>query len=125
MTIHPGMSAQLPWRAATLLRNRASDARSAAGDGPWNAGDPAWCDPHGFTYTVACSEGEAAHASWEECQHYIAAMHPGVGLALADLLDAVAEHVASHQCEAECAYPDGCDITLRAVDLARRVVGDS
>ena len=59
----------------------------------------------------------------DEDATYIASMHPGVGLALADWLDAQHRHVARHECEARCEYPDGCDQTRIAYRLADLILG--
>ena len=54
---------------------------------------------------------------------YVQTMHPGVGLALADWLDAQGRHVGSYYCETQC-EPDGCDETKAAVRLADLILGD-
>src|SRR5690242_10512179 len=99
------MSAGLLRDAAKVLRERAESATP----GPWSAADehglvpeawPAWCvsqmrpgfesmSPEaGYVTDVADVHGD----NKDECPDatYIATMHPGVGLALADLLDALA-----------------------------------
>lgn len=77
------MSAEMLREAAALMRKRAE----AATDGPWRLAPGS--DGQGWgsdTYDV----GEA----WRPADvEYIAAMHPGVALALADLLEEEAEIV--------------------------------
>lgn len=70
--------------AAKALRDRAEEAPP----GPWDhvvgaSGDTAWVERR-HTETIAVSANAAASA-------YIATMHPGVALALADWLDAEAQ----------------------------------
>lgn len=43
--------------------------------------------------------------------------------ALADWFDHEAEHVASHDCEAHCAYPDGGPRCRSALTVARLIIG--
>lgn len=42
-------------------------------------------------------------------------------LALAGLLNAVGEHIQSHDCEAHC-EPGGCDISKAGIHLSRLIV---
>lgn len=44
-----------------------------------------------------------------------------IHLAVADLLDVLAAHVASHDCEAHC-EPEGCAPVLRATSLAHAIL---
>lgn len=44
-------------------------------------------------------------------------------MAVDDLLWEVAEHVASHDCEARCEHPDGCRIRRKALVVADAVLG--
>ena len=55
-------------------------------------------------------------------REFYAMMHPGVGLALADLLDAQAEHIAMYYCATQC-EPDGCDETKAALTVADLILG--
>ena len=133
------MSADRLREAARVLRERAE----AATRGPWNwecyredlpsllglAGTPG-------VYEWRQEVIEADHSGECGCrsacyltlgvdpadQTYIATMHPGVGLALADLLDVTARHVSSHDCEARCEYPDGCDMRKAAERIADLVL---
>ena len=117
-------------RAAETLRGRAE----AATPGEWIPfGQAIGVTVRGCT-CAGTAPGYPQHESYcgtdgpivdgsEQDIAYIATMHPGVGLALADWLDAEAEHVASHDCEAHCAYPDGGPRCLAALALARLVNG--
>lgn len=87
------MSAERLREAAALLRERAE----AATPGPWHV------DPE--THRFATIEGPHVRHSapnyttavithgWDSNVEYIATMHPGVGLALADWLDSIAEWI--------------------------------
>ena len=48
---------------------------------------------------------------------------PGVGLALADWLDAQAKHIAMYYCATQC-EPDGCDETKAALAVADLILGE-
>ena len=76
------------------------------------------------TWSDGCGQPDAA---------YIATMHPGVGLALAELLDVAASHepvrTAPHKepyaCT-RCGVADGgypCDVVFYALDVARAING--
>src|SRR5574337_1018364 len=105
------MSAELLRRAATILRERAA----TVDPGPWERGDNVhgvvvragsnW--PTGDDDAVTGTDGYAI-AGW------VAMMHPGVGLALADWLDEVAYGVSPTRTD----YP-------HALAVARLIVGES
>ena len=133
------MSADTLREAAKVLRERAQ----AATPGPWSAADehgllgpdswPAWCvsqmrpgyeamsPTEGYVTDIADVHGD--DKSENPNADYIATMHPGVGLALAEWLDAETEHVAGHYCEAHCEYPDGGPRCRAALALARLILG--
>jgi hypothetical protein len=112
------MSAELLRQAATILRKRAEGATP----GPW------FLDAAGATgvYTEArVSETSQDVAlpvihpgGLDGTDRYIATMHPGVGLALAGVLDLTAK-------EHEGDGPEGCWECDRCTTLARLIVGDA
>lgn len=106
------MSAELLRKAATILRERAEAATVA----PWEAfaDGLVWADRLG---------DPVSGSTLTEDSDYIATMHPGVGLALADWLDVEAYHIESHDCAARC-EPDGCERGEKAHTLARLIVGE-
>lgn len=124
------MSADRLREAARVLRERAE----AATPGPWlameyddNPGD------EGVALLGAAATVTGSHmigyfhvgeqSQMEADGDYARTMHPGVGLALADWLDAQRRHVARHECEARCEYPDGCYQTRIAYRLADLILG--
>jgi hypothetical protein len=100
MTTTPAQELQT---AAEKLRKLAS----AATPGPWRQHDT-HLGQYGYTATVLSGEGNdtdlrawlpsMSHEPWDETRNvwpdaqYIAAMHPGVGAALADWLEEAARH---------------------------------
>lgn len=113
------MSATELWKAAGTLRDRSTAAfappwtRTGEKGSPWDdlvKNDADW------SLVADCDTSEENAA-------YIATVHPGVGLALAEWLNVAARHVASHDCEANCAYPDGCGSTKGALAVARLING--
>ena len=117
------MSAETLRRAATVLRERAEKATP----GPWrmvgeflNDTERAYVVPERDDHYV-CAGGSP---DLDDDSPYIATMHPGVGLALAEWLLIESHHVASHQCEAHCP-PDGCDEVHAALTVARAILGES
>jgi hypothetical protein len=101
------MSAELLRQAATILRERAEDANP----GPWSADRNAvrtGRDALALTYDIHFGND---HDQTRKDAAYIATMHPGVGLALADWLDA------------EFAHDFGPG--EHAIELARLIVGDA
>jgi hypothetical protein len=94
MTITETPAAQLR-AAAKLMRERAE----AASDGPWFSwiegrdghGEESFVGtPRADLYVSVGMHGEGAHERWQADQDYIATMHPIVGAALADWLEATA-----------------------------------
>jgi hypothetical protein len=143
------MSAELLRRAAEVLRERAASATP----GPWRweqyredlpylvgrGGDPA-------TYAYDTEVIEANHSGECGCRSacylglevahadrdYIATMHPGVGLALADWLDTAGADIWAHGPLCECGTGcDACDDNLwepharAALVVARLILGES
>ena len=79
------MSAETLRKAAAILRERAAESEP----GPWDG------ELDGYSSSVWREEADGqpipiAHRASEREATYIATMHPGVGLALADVLDASA-----------------------------------
>lgn len=104
------------------LRDAAGVLWELAGGATEVSHAPWWADGHTMR---GGPEGRAlgsAHNAERNIAAYIAAMHPGVGLALAAWLDAEAEHIASHDCEAHC-EPDGCARSHAALAVADAVLG--
>jgi hypothetical protein len=124
------MSADELRRAAESLRERAI----AATPGEWIAfGQAIGVTVRGCT-CAGTAPGYPQHESYcgtdgpiidgsEPDITYVATVQPTVGLALADWLDSQADHIASHDCEAHCAYPDGCPQTRHASQVARLING--
>lgn len=86
------MSAERLRDAAKVLRDAARGAQSAVGGSTWRV-DTGYYEGLGMTYDVAPAEPfewRTAVSQFEEVATYIATMHPGVGLAFADLLEATA-----------------------------------
>lgn len=82
-------------RAAGRMRELAKDALLAGGDDPWGASSISWNNVHGTVYPVDAGQVNICDASTEELAEHIAAWHPAVALAVADLLDLVIEAVAN------------------------------
>lgn len=109
------MSAETLREAARVLRERAG----AATRGPWFTDEAGTNGVFTEARVSGTSEDVAyAAAGWGRVgtDHYIATMHPGVGLALADLL----EHLATDH---ENADVDGRTWDHGAVPLARAILG--
>ncbi|MCX4596149.1 ead/Ea22-like family protein [Streptomyces sp. NBC_01549] len=113
---------ELRTAAQTLL-----DLAKAATPGPWRQHDT-HLGQYGYTATVLSGEGNdtdlrawlpsMSQKPWDETRNvwpdaaYIAAVHPGVGLALADLLQAVANDPDDETLnEPGSARHGGCDRT--------------
>ena len=129
------MSADTLRRAAALLRERAD----AATPGPWSAADeyglipeadPAWCISQmrpGYQ-SMSPTEGYVGDVAEVWCERkdacpdadYIATMHPGVGLALADWLDLMAWQ---HETFGQNMSGFLLDHSKRAEDVARLILG--
>ncbi|MEU8829389.1 hypothetical protein [Streptomyces sp900116325] len=114
---------------ADELRDAAEKLRSlaaAATPGPWEGvvddhgrkgvDASVWADSIGYYVTEKISSGERHTAD----AAYIAAMHPGVGLALAKWLDRTAEAV--EQANEETLYTVA-DLAVEAIELAREING--
>jgi len=108
-------------QAANVLRERAEKATP----GPWRE------EYSGKTGPVVLDvESHNALDHVAKCCHYragfdaayIATVHPGVGLALADMLDTVAHHVGTFDCEAHC-EPDGCSTVRESDRIADLILG--
>ena len=131
--------------AAAKLRELAT----AATPGPWRQHDT-HLGQYGYTATVLSGEGNdtdlrawlpsMSQEPWDEARNvwpdaaYIAAMHPGVGLALAELLEHHALHVDAvhkaaanvwHEGEAERAEWVEKQISTPALAVARAITGGS
>ena len=125
------MSAELLRKAATILRERAE----AATPGPWGCtserrpryiktaspivvDEADWGPDVGDQFQVVTASDSRA---WRYADvAYIATMHPGVGLALADWLDLAARHAQLR--EDDGAPPHAAH--TRALTLARLIVGE-
>ena len=85
------MSAQRLRDAAKVLRELAQ----AATPGPWEAGEACvWTDADLPSRVVVSDGRDGDGGAWDEADAaFIATMHPGVALALADALDA---HIQNH-----------------------------
>lgn len=122
------MSAARLREAAKVLRERAE----AATPGPWVTHPVgARADVRGLPENTSHdyrgnAVATAGDSEFGACPakdaHYIATMHPGVGLALADWLEAQGTHVGSYYCETQCEL-DGCDETKTALRLADLILG--
>lgn len=118
--------------AATLLRDRLV---SAATDGPWHVieYEPMIRDTYNFEAGLGTTpdEPDIAGHGYEGggfdriCDaRYVAAMHPGVGAALADWLDAAAAHVrASYVCCDSGAHRCYESAAPQALAVARAILG--
>ena len=105
-----------------LLRTAAERLREAAEAAAWES--PWQLSLHDATQVW--DQGQRLVASVEGLAEtrYIALVDPVVGAALADLLDAAMEHVASFDCMAHC-EPQGCATTNAALALARSILGET
>ncbi|MFK0018233.1 ead/Ea22-like family protein [Streptomyces sp. NPDC090798] len=118
--------------AAQTLRQRAE----AATPGPWRQHDT-HLGQYGYAATVLSGEGNdtdlrawlpsMSQEPWDETRNawpdaaYIAAMGPGVGLALADWLDVAAEHCRGHYL---CCDNGPCPESAKpALAVARQING--
>lgn len=120
---------------ADELRTAAETLRSlatAATPGPWRQHDT-HLGQYGHTATVLSGERNdtelrawlptMSHESWDEARNvwndaaYIAAMHPGVGLAVAELLETAATCLDGHD---GVAYPSH---VVRAFTVAHAILG--
>ena len=122
---------------AALLRRAAGRLRELSGAataGPWRAHDT-HLGQYGHTATLVSGEGNTtdlrawlpsmSQQSWDERRNvwadaeYIAAMHPGVGLALAVWLDAEARRLEA------TARPEWQEIVgAHALAVARQILGE-
>ncbi len=118
--------AELLRRAASEMRRRAE----AATPGPWHvprrgfgidAGEfdtvigPGRVDCMAYCYGGSSTiDGDRLDAD----QAHIASWHPAVAFKVARVLQSIAEHIASHDCEAHC-EPGGRAESRDAYDLAR------
>ena len=106
-------------RAATLLRERAEAARRATASEVWRS------EPNGTSWTVWGTVEDdwrrrvGVVRSYDAAAH-IAALHPGVALALADWLDTVAVYAEAVYAESE-GYPPG---PSHALAVARAYLGE-
>ena len=121
-------------RTAALMRERAG----AATQGTWTSHeehgrdicDEAWSyvevrTPAGQSIAATAYPGgpEQTEDPQADAAH-IASWPPPVALAVADMLDAIGEHITSHDCEAHC-EPGGCDQSKAAVAVVRTYLGES
>ena len=82
------MSADLLRKAATILRDRATSSFFSS-PGPWKSMHHGVATDDGqWVCTVSSTLGKYEPEAMN--RHYIATMHPGVGLALADWLEGIA-----------------------------------
>jgi hypothetical protein len=102
------MSADLLREAAEVLRERIADTEA---DGwMWGANDvEGWACDGGWV-----TEQDSRRAA------YIATMHPGVGLALADWLDLAANGACCDECMTD---PAADPLRAAALDTARLILG--
>ena len=112
-------------RAAEHLRTRASEATP----GPWeydgNPSGAVTAAPYARPVASACNRGLATNTA--NARH-IAAMHSGVGLALADWLQAAADMAEAypemaHDHDRPACEDYACDVMGRAIETARVVLG--
>jgi hypothetical protein len=125
------MSADLLRKAAEILRKRAE----AATPGPWSHYPDTFRSDmpvHRLGSNAAQNAGGIGDVGLTPAEHahgladaaYIATMHPGVGLALADWLDSVARvDLGRGQRETHVSCDADCDV-VRAATLARLIVGE-
>lgn len=109
------MSAAELRRAAETLRGRAT-ASAKVSPAPWSGGKPRDCHCCDGPPLVDAN-GEAIVDAWQmqlADAEYVRAMHPGVGLALADVLDALADEIPNDT------YPREGSAARRLVDLINR-----
>lgn len=132
---------------AALLRRAAEHLRTLAAEatpGPWAlrwTGQDLQVHGPGQEYPYSVAEWGYAVATWEpeasqqraECDtgnaDYLAAMHPGVGLALADWLDAAADMAQAypelaHDHDRPACDDYACDVMGRAIETARTLLGE-
>ena len=104
------MSADLLQRAAEMLRERAERATP----GPWGVSWSAVRDTEQYAVAAPKRPWDAAH---------IATLHPGIGLALADVLDLAS--LAAGFAELDAAH-DGREHTIpeQYLTLARAILGE-
>ncbi|MCB5168026.1 hypothetical protein LG634_24765 [Streptomyces bambusae] len=118
--------------AATLLRDHLA---SAATDGPWHAVQYDAPDDFEAGLGTTPDEPDIAGHGYEGggfvrlCDaQYAAAMHPGVGTALAELFDAAADLATAYPVLAHDHYRPACDdytcdLMCRVAAAARAVLG--
>ncbi|MFE2832231.1 hypothetical protein ACFXI6_14455 [Streptomyces mirabilis] len=124
--------------AAEKLRTLATEATP----GPWRQHDT-HLGQYGHTATVLSGEGNdtdlrawlpsMSQESWDEARNvwndaaYMAALHPGVGLALADWLDETATEVTAAEGTEYALHPDGGAFASweAALAVARAVNGSA
>jgi hypothetical protein len=130
------MSADLLREAATTLRERAE----AATPGPWSHYPDTFrtdIPVHRLGSNAAQDAGGVGDVGLTPAEHphgfadaaYIATVHPGVGLALADWLDDVAAELEQVRCHLVAAFGDDKaddympDVPAKTLTLARLIVG--
>ena len=122
------MSAELLREAAAKMRERATGANDAWGDGRWTTGEVGWSVRQGLTYDVHLGGSLVTAAGCEELAEHIASWHPAVALAVADWLEAIANRID----EIHDSLPFSAQLTLtslnvtaveQAVSVARAYLG--
>jgi hypothetical protein len=120
------MSAEMLREAAEVLRARASKATP----GPWRSEHHGVKSADGEICRVSSTLGKYEPEAMN--RHYIAAMNPDVGRALADWLDTAGADLWAHG--PLCACGSGCHDcdddawqphARRALDVARLILGDA
>ena len=122
------MSADRLREAARVLRERAEAARDALGTAPWTFTGIGWNNVQGTTYDGGNGGTELASTITEETAAYIATMHPGVGLALADWLDGAASNAELMQAVIDTGRADNPHASLarpKADDVADLLLGSA
>ena len=107
-----------PWRPGESVAMTQYDERSWGGKRQWSVGSDRGADRLGLS--VAVMQGRPS----ENTARYIATMHPGVALALADWLDDEAERIPPHATHAMTS--GGMEIGIDAapsVRVARQILG--
>jgi hypothetical protein len=128
--------------AAELLREAASNATP----GPWRPHDTHLLDHGGHTATVMTDRADLngseliawvptmSNEPWDETRNawrnagWMAFMHPGVGIALAEWMDAMAVWAReypemAHDHDRPACEDYACDVMGRGIALARQILG--
>lgn len=111
--------------AAKKLRSRIDNLGGPEGQGIWGLRPESDSRPDQYVITAKdeFGEGVAATGAWLSTAVYITTVHPGVGLALADLLESTAATIDAVRKKHVDAAPEDAHWIAPALAVARQING--